>query len=110
LENRFQVACDDRILGEYEDVLAWPELHFRPERVRAVIAYIEITRQQIDAEPFPTEGFQDADDLPFAEVYALPIRKRRRPVTSVIFHLWPRKDLPFSPPHIFWTIFPKEMR
>lgn len=69
LENRFQVAYDDRILGEYEDVLARPELRIRPARTRAVIAHIELTGQHIDADPLPPDGFQDPDDLPFAEVF-----------------------------------------
>ena len=69
LENRFQVAYDDRILSEYEDVLARPELRIRPARARAVIAHIELTGQQIEAEGLPSDGFQDSDDLPFAEVF-----------------------------------------
>jgi len=69
LENRFQVAYDDRILSEYEDVLARPELRIRPARARAVIAHIELTAQQIDAEVLSPEGFPDSDDLPFAEVF-----------------------------------------
>jgi putative PIN family toxin of toxin-antitoxin system len=69
LENRFQVAYDDRILSEYEDVLARPELRIRPARARAVIAHIELTGQQIDAIALSPDGFQDPDDLPFAEVF-----------------------------------------
>ena len=69
LENRFQVAYDDRILSEYEDVLARSELRIRPARARAVIAHIELTGQQIDAEVLSPEGFPDSDDLPFAEVF-----------------------------------------
>jgi putative PIN family toxin of toxin-antitoxin system len=69
LENRFQVAYDDRILGEYEDVLARPELRIRPARARAVIAHIELTGQQIDAIALSPDGFPDSDDLPFAEVF-----------------------------------------
>ncbi len=69
LENRFQVAYDDRILGEYEDVLGRPELRIRPARARAVIAHIELTGQRIDATALSSEGFQDPDDLPFAEVF-----------------------------------------
>jgi len=69
LENRFQVAFDDRILGEYEDVLARPELRIRPARARAVIAHIELVGERIEAETLSADGFQDADDLPFAEVF-----------------------------------------
>ena len=69
LENRFQVAYDDRILGECEDVLSRPELRIRPARARAVIAHIELTGQRIDAAGLPAEGFADPDELPFAEVF-----------------------------------------
>ena len=69
LENRFQIAYDNRILGEYEDVLARPELRIRPARARAVIAHIELTGQLIEAQALAAEGFQDPDDLPFAEVF-----------------------------------------
>jgi putative PIN family toxin of toxin-antitoxin system len=69
LENRFQVAYDDWILSEYEDVLARPELRIRPARARAVIAHIELTGQQIDAIALSSDGFPDSDDLPFAEVF-----------------------------------------
>ena len=69
LENRFQVAYDDRILSEYEDVWARPELRIRPARARAVIAHIELTGQQIEAQALSAGGFQDPDDRPFAEVF-----------------------------------------
>jgi predicted nucleic acid-binding protein len=69
LENRFQVDYDDRILSEYEDVLARPELRNRPARARAIIAHIELTGQQIDAQALSAVGFQYPDDLPFAEVF-----------------------------------------
>jgi len=69
LENRFQVVYDDRILSEYEDVLARPELRIRPARARAVIAHIELTGQQIEADVLQADGFHDPDDLPFAEVF-----------------------------------------
>lgn len=69
LENRFQVAYDDRILGEYEDVLARPELRIRSARARAVIDHLELTGLLIDAQPISTQGFHDRGDLPFAEVF-----------------------------------------
>ena len=69
LENRFQLAYDDRILGEYEDVLARPELRIQPARARAVITHLELTGQLIEATPLAPDGFQDPDDLPFAEVF-----------------------------------------
>jgi putative PIN family toxin of toxin-antitoxin system len=69
LENHFQVAYDDRILGEFEDVLARPELRIHPARTRAVIAYIELTGKLIIPDAFSGEGSQDPDDLPFVEVF-----------------------------------------
>jgi hypothetical protein len=56
-------------LGEYKDVLARPELRIRPARARAVIAHIELTERQIDVIALSSDGFQDPDDLLFAEVF-----------------------------------------
>ena len=67
LENRFQVAYDNRILGEYEDVLARPELHIQPVRARAVIVYIELTGQEVNPGNLPPGDSLDPDDLPFVE-------------------------------------------
>ncbi len=69
LENHIQVAYDDRILGEYEDVLARPELRIRPARARAVIAHIELAGKLISPDPLSTVGYPDPDDVPFAEVF-----------------------------------------
>ena len=44
LDNRIQLAYDNRILGEYEDVLSRPELRIHPVRTRAAIAYMELNR------------------------------------------------------------------
>jgi uncharacterized protein len=69
LENRLQVVYDDRILGEYEDVLARPELHIHPQQSKAIITYIELAGKYVEVEPYPAEGFPDQDDLPFVEVF-----------------------------------------
>lgn len=69
LEGRFQLAYDDRILGEYEDVLARPELHIHPARARAIISYLELAGKFVSASPLSAEGFNDPGDLPFAEVF-----------------------------------------
>ena len=69
LEDGFQVAYDDRILGEYEDVLARPELGIGFARVKAVIDHLELAGRRIEAETLPGEGFPDPGDLPFAEVF-----------------------------------------
>ncbi len=69
LDGRFQLAYDDRILGEYEDVLARPELHIHPARAQAIISYLELAGRFVSANPLPIEGFSDPGDLPFAEVF-----------------------------------------
>ena len=105
LENRFQVAYDDRILSEYEDVLARSELRIRPARARAVIAHIELTGQQIDAEVLSPEGFPDSDDLPFAEVFITS--KADALVTGNLRHFSPlvEKDLAICSPVQFLERF-----
>ncbi|MFZ5912428.1 MAG: putative toxin-antitoxin system toxin component, PIN family [Chloroflexota bacterium] len=69
MDNQIQVAYDDRILGEYEEVLSRPELRFHPWRIKAVIDHIELSGKYVTSAPFPTEGFPDPDDLMFAEVF-----------------------------------------
>ena len=69
LEGRFQLAYDNRILGEYEDVLARPELRIHPARAQAIISYLELAGKFVDASPLPAKGYSDPDDLPFAEVF-----------------------------------------
>lgn len=69
LENRLQIAYDNRVMGEYEDVLSRPELRIHPARARAVIAYMELTGRLVDAAALSPIGFQSPDDLPFAEVF-----------------------------------------
>jgi uncharacterized protein len=107
LENRFQVAYDDRILSEYEDVLARPELRIRPARARAIIAHIELTGQQIDSGALPLEGFQDPDDLPFAEVFITA--KAQALVTGNLRHFSPLVERGFavcSPAQFLEQFFP----
>jgi uncharacterized protein len=107
LENRFQVAYDDRILSEYEDVLARPELRIRPARARAVIAHIELTGKQIEADVLQADGFQDSDDLPFAEVFITA--NGQALVTGNLRHFSPliEKGLSvFSPAQFLERFFP----
>ncbi len=67
--NHIQIAYDDRILGEYEEVLSRPELHIHPSRVVATIDHIELSGKYVAAEPLSTEGYSDPDDIMFAEVF-----------------------------------------
>lgn len=69
MEGRIQIAYDERILAEYEDVLARPKLHIKPADVKAVIAYIELTGRFVEAHPLSPEGNYDLDDLPSIEVH-----------------------------------------
>ena len=71
LGDYIQVAFDDRILGEYEEVLARPELHISPPKALALIDHIELAGKFVAAEPEPlsTEGYIDPDDIMFAEVF-----------------------------------------
>jgi uncharacterized protein len=69
INNQIQLAYDNRILSEYEEVLSRPELHIAQSRANAVITYIELTGKFVEAESFPTEGFPDPNDLPFVEIF-----------------------------------------
>jgi uncharacterized protein len=59
LSDQIQVAYDDRILGEYDEVLSRPELHIPPTRILAVIDYIELTGKFVTSEPLPTEAYPE---------------------------------------------------
>lgn len=69
LDGRIQAAYDDRILAEYEDVLARPKLHIHPANAKAVIDYIELTGRYIETHPVILDDDFDPDDLPFIEVH-----------------------------------------
>jgi len=69
LGDHIVVAYDDRILGEYEEVLARPELRISPDKTLAVIDHIEVAGQYIESKALPTEGYTDPDDIMFAEVF-----------------------------------------
>lgn len=68
LQGRIQVLYDDRILAEYLDVLARPELAIDPSLAQAVVGYIRLAGGRITALPMPADALPDPDDLPFAEV------------------------------------------
>jgi len=67
---RVQLLYDDRILGEYLDVLARPELEIDSSLAQAVVGYIRLAGERVTALPLPTDTLPDPDDLPFAEVAA----------------------------------------
>ncbi len=97
--SQIQVAYDDRILGEYEEVLSRPELHIRPSQAFAVIGHIELSGKYVTAESLPAEGYPDPSDIMFAEVLSAsnanalvtgnlrhynPLVQRKMPVLSPI--------------------------
>lgn len=65
---KVQLLYDDRILGEYLDVLACPELKIDSSLAQAVVGYIRLAGERITALPLPADGLPDPVDLPFAEV------------------------------------------
>ena len=71
---RVSVLYDDRILGEYEDVLRRPLFDFDPREVQMVVAQIRAQGELITPEPLGVV-LPDADDLPFLEVAAAGVAK-----------------------------------
>ena len=69
LDDRIQVAYDDHILAEYEEVLSRPELQIHPSKMLAVIDHIELTGNFVESESLSIEGYTDPDDVMFAEVF-----------------------------------------
>jgi putative PIN family toxin of toxin-antitoxin system len=67
--DHMRVAYDDRILGEYEEVLSRPKLQIPAPEVLAVIDHIELTGQYVEPEPLSAEEYTDPDDIMFAEVF-----------------------------------------
>lgn len=59
---------DDRIIGEYADVLARPELDIQPDQAAAILNYLRLSGEQVTAYPLKADLLPDVDDLPFAEV------------------------------------------
>ena len=68
LGGRVQVLYDDRILGEYLDVLARPQLAIDPSLAQAVLGYIRLAGERVMALPLPEHTLPDPDDTPFAEI------------------------------------------
>lgn len=65
---RIQVLYDDRILAEYLDVLARPQLAIEPSLAQAVVGYIRLSGEPLVAHPLDKDALSDPNDLPFAEV------------------------------------------
>ena len=69
INNQIRLAYDNRIIGEYEEVLSRQELHISQSKASAVIRYIELTGHYVDAESVSADGFPDQNDMPFVEVF-----------------------------------------
>jgi putative PIN family toxin of toxin-antitoxin system len=68
LAGRLQLLYDDRILSEYLDVLARPQLDLDPSLAQAVVGSIRLAGERLTALPLPEDTLPDPDDLPFAEI------------------------------------------
>ncbi|BCY19511.1 PIN domain-containing protein (plasmid) [Leptolinea sp. HRD-7] len=109
MDGWIQVAYDDRILGEYEDVLHRPELHIRPALAGAIISYIELAGVLVESQPLDPNNFLDKDDLPFAEVFVTS--RADALVSGNLRHFLPlvEKGLAvMSPADFLAKYFPKE--
>lgn len=62
-----ELACDARILAEYREVLARPELGINQSDAEDVLQHIEHAALRVDPKPWPEE-VPDPDDEPFLAV------------------------------------------
>jgi len=65
----FDLCVDDRLLGEYAEVLHRPELRTEPGDAAEVLSLLRSTGRLIPTAPLTIE-LPDPDDLPFLEVAA----------------------------------------
>jgi putative PIN family toxin of toxin-antitoxin system len=68
LSGQIKVLYDDRVLEEYRDVLARPQLAIDATVAQSIISYLRLAGERIAALPLPEDALSDVDDLPFAEV------------------------------------------
>lgn len=68
LGGRILVLYDDRVLAEYLDVLARPQLAIAPSLAQAFVGYIRLAGEKVTALPLATDALPDPDDIPFAEI------------------------------------------
>jgi len=67
LANVITVAYDDRIINEYEKVLARPELHIETRLIQTVITAIELNGLPVEPAQAPERLIDDPGDVPFIE-------------------------------------------
>ncbi len=71
LAGSIRILWDDRLMAEYASVLNRPKFAFSPTDVRALLDYLRLSGDQIQAHPLKNlkaSAVVDAFDLPFAEV------------------------------------------
>jgi uncharacterized protein len=68
MAGRVQILYDDRILGEYLDVLARPQLDIDSSLAQAVVQYFRLSGERVIGLPLADATFPDTDDAPFAEI------------------------------------------
>ena len=109
LGDQVLVAYDNRILGEYEEVLSRPEFHIHPSRAFAVVNHIEISGHYIESESLSAEGFTDPDDIMFAEVFITS--EAEALVTGNLRHYKPllsKNMLVLTPAQFLERFFPRQ--
>lgn len=107
MSNQIQVAYDDRILGEYEEVLARPELRLDQSKVIASIDHIELSGKIITPGMLSKDGYIDPDDIMFAEIFITS--KADALVTGNLKHYKPLLDqnaVVLSPTQFLEKYFP----
>lgn len=68
LARRLSLLYDDRLLGEYSDVLARSHLNIAQDQGTAILGFFRLAGERITALPLPADLLSDPDDLPFTEV------------------------------------------
>ena len=68
LGGRVQVLYDDRILGEYLEVLARPQLAIDLALAQAVVGHFRLVGERVNALPLSGNTLPDQNDLAFAEI------------------------------------------
>lgn len=109
INNQIRLAYDNRILGEYEEVLSPQELRINQSKASAVIRYIELTGKFVDADSLSTDGYPDQNDMPFVEVFITS--KAQALVTGNFRHFKPLYDKGFlvmTPSQFIEKYFPNQ--
>jgi uncharacterized protein len=110
ISNQFRIAYDNRILGEYEDVLSRKEFKISPVKANSVITYIELAGFFVEVEnPISSDDFLDPKDMPFVEVFL--DSHAQALVTGNIRHFLPLIEKGFSvmtPTHFIENFYPNQ--